>query len=52
LANVLFADLQELVAAFRHGAHYLTADRSRVSFMFNDDDLTKQKHRVTRRKAA
>jgi hypothetical protein len=31
LANVLFADLQELVAAFRHRARYLTGDRSRVS---------------------
>jgi DDE superfamily endonuclease len=52
LANVLFVDLHELVAAFRHGARYLTRDRSRMSFMFVNDELTQPKTGETRRKAA
>jgi transposase len=52
LANMRFADLQELVAAFRDGARYHTADRSRMSFMFDHDDFTQPKPRKTRRKAA
>jgi transposase len=52
LANVLFADLHELVAAFRRGVRYLTGDRSRMSFMFDHDDLAQVKPGKTRRKAA
>lgn len=52
LANVLFADLQELVAAFRRGARYLTGDRSRMGFMFDHDDSKQQKPGPPRRKAA
>jgi transposase len=52
LANVLFADLSELVAAFRRGARHLTGDRSRMSFMFDHDDFTQQNAGKTRRKAA
>jgi transposase len=52
LANVLFASLEELVAAFRRGARYLTADRSRMTFMFDHDDLNQQKPAKARRTAA
>jgi transposase len=52
LANVLFADLYELVAAFRRGARYLTGHRSRMSFMFDHDDLTQRKAGKPRPKAA
>jgi transposase len=52
LANVLFVDLEELVRAFRHGVRYLTGRRSRMSFMFDHDDLTLQKAARARRKAA
>jgi len=49
---VLFGSLDELVAAFRRGVRYLTGDRSRMSFMFDHDDLIPRKPTETRRKAA
>jgi transposase len=52
LANVLFASLDELVAAFRRGVRYLTADRSRMTFMFDHDDLIQHKPTKNDRKAA
>ena len=39
LANVLYATLNDLVAAFRQGARRLTGDRERMGFMFDHDDL-------------
>jgi len=52
LANVLFGSLDEFVVAFRRGVRYLTGDRSRMSFMFDHDDLIPRKPTETRRKAA
>ena len=52
LANVLFGSLDELVAAFRHGARHLTGDRSRMSFMFDHDDLIPRKPKEPRRQTA
>jgi len=52
LANVLYASLDQLVAAFRFGARYLTGDRSRMGFMFDHDDLLPRKPTKTRRNAA
>jgi transposase len=52
LANVLFGSLNDLVAAFCVGVTHLTGDRSRMSFMFDHDDLISRKTNVTRRKAA
>jgi transposase len=52
LANVLYASLDELVAAFRHGARYLTGNRSRMTFMFDHDDFIHEPTSETRRKAA
>jgi transposase len=45
LANVLYATLSELVAAFRKGAHRLTGDRERMGFMFDHDDLMQKSPR-------
>jgi transposase len=42
LANVLYASLDDLVAAFRTGVRRLTGDRERMSFMFDHDDLTQE----------
>lgn len=52
LANVLYKDLDELVAAFRRGASRLTGRRERMGFMFNHDDVTQDNRRKQRRKAA
>jgi transposase len=52
LANVLFSSLDELEAAFRRGVRFLTGDRSRMSFMFDHDDLTPRKPKEHRRKVA
>ena len=52
LANVLYENLDDLVAAFRLGASRLTGNRERMGFMFNHDDLTQEKQRNTGRKAA
>lgn len=39
LANTLYATLDDLEAAFRHGAKHLTGDRDKMGFMFDHDDL-------------
>jgi len=52
LANVLYHTLDDLVAAFRHGARQLTGNRQRMGFMFNHDDLTQEMQRNSRRSAA
>jgi len=52
LANVLFASLDDLVAAFRRGARDLTGHRSRMGFMFDHDDLVPAKRRTNKKKAA
>lgn len=52
LANVLFTGLDELVAAFRRGVRFLTGDRSRMSFMFDHDELIRQKPRKSYANAA
>jgi len=45
LANVLYATLSELVAAFRKGARRLTGDRERMGFMFDHDDVMQKSSR-------
>jgi transposase len=40
LANVLYANLSDLVVAFRKGVRRLSGKRERMSFMFKHDDLT------------
>ena len=52
LANVLYATMGDLVAAFRKGAARLTGDRERMSFMFDHDDLMPKSTAKTRRMAA
>jgi hypothetical protein len=52
LANVLYENLDDLVAAFRRGASRLTGTRERMGFMFNHDDLTQEMLRKQRRSAA
>jgi transposase len=52
LANVLYASLDELVAAFRRGVGYLTGNRSRMSFMFDHDEVNQGTSRKTHRQAA
>lgn len=42
LANVLYASLDDLVAAFRQGVRRLAGDRERMSFMFDHDDVTQE----------
>lgn len=50
LANVLYATLSDLVAAFRKGARRLTGDRERMGFMFDHDDVVpsakRQQHKI------
>jgi transposase len=50
LANVLYATLDELVTAFRRGARRLTGQRERMGFMFDHENLMRQKpwrqHRI------
>lgn len=52
LANVLYASLGDLVAAFRKGAARLTGKREQMSFMFDHDDLKQKSTAKTRSKAA
>jgi DDE superfamily endonuclease len=52
LANVLFQNLDDLVAAFRHGVRQLTGSRQKMGFMFNHDDLTQQMLRNSQQRAA
>jgi transposase len=42
LANVLYATLNDLVAAFRKGARRLTRNREQMGFMFDHDELTRK----------
>lgn len=51
LANVLYRDLDDLVAAFRKGVARITGHRDHMGFMFDHDDLT-QEFRGTPAKAA
>lgn len=52
LANVLFASLDDLVAAFRVGVRRLTGQRDRMGFMFDHDDLMPNISRQSQRLAA
>jgi transposase len=52
LANVLYASLDDLVAAFHHGVRRLTGRRDQMGFMFNHDDVTQETTMKTRRRAA
>jgi transposase len=52
LANVLFGDLDDLVAAFRLGVRRLTGHRDRMGFLFDHDDLIPKNTRTSRRLAA
>ena len=52
LANVLYASLDDLIAAFRRGARDLTGHRSRMGFMFDHDDLLQRKQQKSPRMAA
>jgi hypothetical protein len=42
LAIVLYATLDDLVAAFRKGVRHSTGYRNRLGFMFNHDDVTQE----------
>jgi hypothetical protein len=50
--NDFFASLDDLVAAFCHGARQLTGDRSRMNFIFDHDDLIPPEQRMNRTKTA
>lgn len=52
LANVLYANMDDLVVAFRHGVRRMTGRRERMGFMFNHDDLTQEIRRNPRPRAA
>jgi transposase len=52
LANVLYANLNDLVAAFRKGARRITGNRERMGFMFKHDDLMQKSTAKPRRIAA
>ena len=45
IANVLYATLNDLVAAFRKGARRLTGNRERMGFMFDHDDVVQKSPR-------
>jgi transposase len=45
LANVLYDNLDDLVAAFRNGVRRLTGNRDAMGFMYNHDDLTQELRR-------
>lgn len=52
LANVLFENLRDLVAAFRKGVRRLSGQRERMGFMFNHQDPSPQSSKENRKKAA
>lgn len=52
LANVLYRDLDDLVAAFRKGVARITGNRDHMSFMFDHDDLTQELRRRSNKAAA
>ena len=43
LANVLYATLDDLVAAFHQGMERINGRKDRMGFMFNHDDLRRKK---------
>lgn len=43
LANVLFSTMDDLVAAFQRGIREVNACKARMGFMFDHDDVSKQK---------
>jgi transposase len=52
LANILYADLEELVAAFRKGVQRLSGHRERMSFMFDHEEILAKISRSSRKRAA
>jgi transposase len=42
LANVLFANINDLIAAFRHGVARVNGRREKMGFMFDHDGLQKK----------
>lgn len=52
LVNVLYANLGDLVAAFRKVVSRLTGNRERMGYMFDHDDLMQKPTAKTRRVAA
>jgi transposase len=52
LANVLFENLDDLVAAFRTGVKRLTSHRDRMAFMFDHEELTRKTPQKSLRIAA
>jgi transposase len=52
LANVLYQDLNDLVAAFRKGVSRITGHRDHMGFMFDHDDLTQEIRENGRKRAA
>jgi transposase len=52
LANVLYCELDDLVAAFRNGVKRMTGNRERMGFMFNHDDLTREMQAQSHKRAA
>lgn len=52
LANVLYQNLDDLVAAFRKGVARLTGNRDHMGFMFDHDDLTQEIQTTLRKRAA
>jgi hypothetical protein len=52
LANVLYSNLDDLVAAFRKGVRSMTGDRERMGFMFDHDDFAHEIQAQSRRRAA
>jgi len=52
LANVLYRNLDDLVAAFRTGVRRLTGQRERMGFMFNHENRTLRTHAENIRQAA
>jgi putative transposase len=52
LANVLYRDLDDLVAAFCKGVARITGNRDQMGFMFDHDDTTKEIQARARKSAA
>ena len=52
LANVLYRDLHDLVAAFHKGVRRITGKRDHMGFMFDHDDLTQEFLQNSRKRAA
>ena len=52
LANVLYANLDDLTAAFRKGVARITGNRDHKGFMFDHDDLTQEIQAKAHKRAA